>query len=288
MAMAQIQSVVGSTRIFSEPAPKVIARKHPGRWLATAVTLAVVVAIVRWAITNPGFGWPDFAHRLFDPMVLNGLKYTVYLGVLAYILSLVLGTLIAVMRLSENKVISTFAFAYAWFFRSIPLPVVLIFIFYCSVVLPRIGWGSFSVDSNSVFSSPFIACVIGFGVNDASYVSEFVRAGLISVPKGQTEAAHALGMSSAKAMSRIILPQALRMIIPPAGNAFIGMMKLTSIAMVVGYGDLMNTVRTIYTSEFNTIPMLLVASFWYLVLTSLMSIGQFYIERHYGKGFERR
>jgi len=272
---------------LTEP-PKVIARGHPGRWVAVALILVFAASVIRWAVTNDGFGWPDFRHYLFNHQVLRGVWHTIVLSVLAEVISLSLGTLLAVMRLSENRVISGFSFFYAWFFRSIPLPVLLVFIFFCAAVLPRIGWGELSVDSNTVFASPFVACVIGFGLNHAAYTSEFVRAGLMSVPHGQTEAAYALGMSPAKAMWRIVLPQALRIIVPPAGNAFIGILKLTSIAMVVGYGEVMNTVRSIYSTQFNTIPLLLVASFWYLVLTTVLSVGQHFIERYYGKGFERR
>jgi polar amino acid transport system permease protein len=266
----------------------VIARKHPGRWVTVVLILALVAAIIQWAVTNEGFGWDDFRLYLFDDAILGGVKNTVILAVLAEVISLALGTLLAVMRLSENKVISGFAFLYAWFFRGIPLPVILIFIYFSAAVLPRIGWGDLSMDTNDLFSSPFLAALIGFGLNDAAYTSEIVRSGLMSVPKGQTEAAYAIGMSPRKAMGRVILPQALRIIIPPLGNAFIGMFKLTSIALVIGYGELMNTTRAIYSSEFNTIPLLLVASFWYLLITTLLSIGQHYIERYYGRGFERR
>jgi polar amino acid transport system permease protein len=286
MTVAQTEGLTLPATTMTEP-PKVIARKHPGRWVAVVLILAVVVGIVEWAVTNKNFGWPDFRHYLFTAQIMHGVWHTVLLSVTAEVVSLVVGTLLAVMRLSENKVISGFSFFYSWFFRSIPLPVLLVFIFFCSAVLPRIGWGSLSVDSNTVFSSPFIACLIGFGMNDAAYTSEFVRAGLMSVPKGQTEAAYAIGMTPARAMWRIVLPQALRFIVPPAGNGFIGLLKLTSIAMVIGYGDVMNTVRSIYSTEFNTIPMLLVASFWYLVLTTVLSIGQYYIERYYGRGFQR-
>jgi polar amino acid transport system permease protein len=268
--------------------PRVVARRHPGRWVTVVFILALVVAIIQWAVTNQGFGWPDFQKYLFDGAILTGVKNTVILAVLAEIISLVLGTLLAVMRLSENKVISGFSFTYAWFFRGIPLPVILIFVYFSAAVLPRIGFGEFSMDTNDLFATPFLAALIGFGLNDAAYTSEIVRSGLMSVSRGQTEAAYALGMSPTRSMRRIILPQALRIIIPPLGNAFIGMFKLTSIALVIGYGELMNTTRAIYSSEFNTIPLLLVASFWYLLITTLLSIGQHFIERHYGRGFERR
>lgn len=268
--------------------PRVVARRHPGRWVTVVFILALVAAIIQWAVTNQGFGWPDFQKYLFDGAILTGVKNTVILAVLAEIISLVLGTLLAVMRLSENRVISGFSFVYAWFFRGIPLPVILIFVYFSAAVLPRIGFGDFSMDTNDLFATPFLAALIGFGLNDAAYTSEIVRSGLMSVPKGQTEAAYALGMSPTRSMGRIILPQALRIIIPPLGNAFIGMFKLTSIALVIGYGELMNTTRAIYSSEFNTIPLLLVASFWYLLITTVLSIGQHFIERHYGRGFERR
>jgi polar amino acid transport system permease protein len=285
--VTQIKSPSLREGVSTDP-PRVIARRHPGRWVAVVLILFIVIVIVQWAATNEGFGWPTFRDYLFDGAILEGVKNTVILAVLAEVISLALGTLLAVMRMSENKVISGFSFAYAWFFRGVPLPVILIFIFFSAVVLPRIGWGDFSVDTNDLFSAPFLAALIGFGLNDAAYTSEIVRSGLMSVSKGQTEAAYALGMSPVKAMRRIILPQALRIIIPPLGNAFIGMFKLTSIALVIGYGELMNTTRAIYSSEFNTIPLLLVASFWYLVLTTILSIGQHYIERYYGRGFNRR
>jgi polar amino acid transport system permease protein len=285
--VTQIKSPSLHEGVSTDP-PRVIARRHPGRWVAVVLILFIVLVIVQWAATNDGFGWPTFGDYLFNSAILEGVKNTVILAVLAEAISLALGTLLAVMRMSENRVISGFSFAYAWFFRGVPLPVILIFIFFSAVVLPRIGWGDFSIDTNDLFSAPFLAALIGFGLNDAAYTSEIVRSGLMSVPKGQTEAAYAVGMSPVKAMRRIILPQALRIIIPPLGNAFIGMFKLTSIALVIGYGELMNTTRAIYSSEFNTIPLLLVASFWYLVLTTILSIGQHYIERYYGRGFNRR
>lgn len=285
--MTQTESGLSPDR-SQDAAPKVVTRKHPGRWVAAALILLAAIALVRWAATNEGFGWGEFAEYLFKPEILQGVKNTLLLTLAAEALSLSLGTLLAVMRMSQNKIISGASFFYSWLFRSVPLPVLLIFIFFCAAIVPEIGFGSFTIDTNDLFASPFLACLLGFGLNDAAYTSEFVRAGLMSVPKGQTEAAYAMGMSPARAMWRIVLPQALRIIIPPAGNAFIGMLKLTSIAMVIGYGDLMNTVRSIYSSEFNTIPMLLVATFWYLVMTTVFSIAQHFIERYYGKGFERR
>ncbi|MCR2764257.1 ABC transporter permease subunit [Microbacterium sp. zg.B48] len=269
-------------------APTVIARKHPGRWIAVVLILVAAVEIIRWAATNPGFEWPVFRDYLFDGAVLRGVWNTILLTVLAEVISLSLGTLLAVMRMSHNRIISGAAFVYTWFFRGVPLPVLLIFIFFSASVLPSLGWGDYSIDMNDVFASPLLAAVIAFGLNDAAYTSEIVRSGLLSVPPGQREAAYAIGMSPARAMRRIVLPQALRIIIPPVGNAVISMLKLTSIAMVIGFSELMNTVRGIYSSEFNTIPMLVVATFWYLVLTTVLSIGQYFVERHFGKGHERR
>jgi polar amino acid transport system permease protein len=263
--------------------------RHPGRWVAAAVLLVLVAMLVHSLLANPAWNWPVVWQYLFSARVLHGLWLTIELTALAMVIGIVGGVLIAVMRLSANPIVSGVAWLYAWFFRGTPVLVQVVFWAFIGFLYPYLSLGIpfgpefVYFDSNKLIPV-FVGVVLGFGLNEAAYMSEIVRAGILSVDSGQTEAAEALGMSRGKIMRRIVLPQAMRVIIPPTGNETISMLKTTSIAAVVAVGELFTTVQLIYGSNYKQIPLLVVASLWYLVLTSLLSVVQHYIERRFSRG----
>jgi polar amino acid transport system permease protein len=229
---------------------------------------------------------------LFADPVLSGLRNTLVLTALSMLIGIVGGIALAVMRLSPNWVLSGVAAVYIWLFRGTPLIAQLLFWNFLAALYPRLSLGVpfgpefISFDTNQLINQ-FAACLLGLGLNEAAYMAEIVRGGLVSVDEGQTEAAGALGMSRAQTLRRIVLPQAMRVIIPPTGNETISMLKTTSLVVVVGYFELLTSVQRIYSQNFQTIPLLIVAAAWYLALTSVLSVGQGYIERYYGRGSNR-
>jgi len=270
----------------------VVQLRHHGRWLTAAVLLVLLAGLVISMITNPRFQWEVVLQYLGDDAIISGLMMTIWLTIAAMAIGVVLGTIIALMRISKNGVLTSVASGYLWVFRGTPLLVQLIFWFNLSALYPRITLGfpfgpSFgSFDANQ-YITVYVAALLGLGLNEAAYMSEIVRSGLNSVPPGQREAAEALGMSSFRVMSRIILPQAMRVIIPPTGNQLIGMLKTTSLVSVIALQELLYSAQLIYSANFQTIPLLIVASIWYLVLTTVLSIGQFFLERHFGRSDRR-
>jgi polar amino acid transport system permease protein len=256
------------------------------------VVLVILVGLVRSAVTNPRFRWDIVGHYFLSSDVLHGLLVTLELTVIAMVVGIVLGVVLAVMRLSPNPILSLTAWGYTWFFRGTPVIVQLIFWGFIAQIYPRLslgipfGPGFVSADSNKVVTL-FVAAVIGLGFNEGAYMSEIVRAGLLSVDHGQTEAAQALGMRRLQIMRRIVLPQAMRVIIPPTGNETISMLKTSSLVAFIGLQELLGTVQLIYGANFKQIPLLVVASLWYLIMTSVLSFAQYYIERHYARGSSR-
>jgi len=244
---------------------------------------------INMAVTNPNFEWDVIAENLFNNMILKGVWATIWITVVAMVAGIGLGVLLSVMRLSPNPLLSNVAYGYIWFFRGTPVLVQLIFWFNLAVLVPNISLGIpfgptfISWDTNSVIT-PFVAALLGLGLNEAAYMAEISRAGIQSVDEGQVEASSALGMSRAQTMRRIVLPQAMRVIIPPTGNEVISMLKTTSLVSVVAMPELFYNTQQIYARTYQTIPLLIVASIWYLILTSVLTTGQFYIERHYGRG----
>ena len=272
---------------------KAIPARHPGRWLATLAVLLVVVVLIRSAATNPRFDWDLVGKYFFSSEVLDGLVTTLELTVIAMAVGIVLGVLLAVMRLSPNPLVSGASWVYIWFFRGTPVLVQLLFWNFISVLYPRMSIGVpfggpdfFSFNANTVIT-PFVAGVLGLGLNEGAYMAEIVRAGILSVEEGQTDAAHALGMTRLQTMRRIVLPQAMRVIIPPTGNETISMLKTSSLVSVLAIRDLLYSVQLIYAANYRQIPLLIVASLWYIIFTTLLSIGQYYIERRFGRGFAR-
>jgi polar amino acid transport system permease protein len=275
----------------SEPIEAVPVR-HPGRWIAVAALAVLTAMLVHTVLTNDGFRWAVVGKYLFSDPVLSGLRNTLILTVLSMAIGIFGGIGLAVMRLSPNPVLSSVAGVYIWLFRGTPLIAQLLFWNFLSALYPRLSLGVpfgpefISFDTNQLINQ-FTACLLGLGLNEAAYMAEIVRGGLLSVDEGQTEAAGALGMSRAQTLRRIVLPQAMRVIIPPTGNETISMLKTTSLVVVIGYFELLTSVQRIYSTNFQTIPLLIVAAAWYLTLTSILSIGQGFIERHFGRGTNR-
>ncbi len=270
--------------------PQVVPSRHAGRWITAAILLLIVAYLLYAMATNERFQWDVVVKYLFAEPILLGVLNTMILTVLAMVIGILLGIVIAVGRLSENLIVSKAAWFYAWFFRGTPLLVQLLFWFFLSALVPRIALGVplgpelFSIDTNNLIT-PFMAAMLGLGLNEAAYMSEIVRSGISSVATGQTEAAKSIGMARLQTMRRVVLPQAMRIIIPPTGNETIGMLKQTSLVLVIGYSELLTSASLIYSRTYQTIPLLIVAAIWYLFITALLSIGQYYLEQRYGRGF---
>jgi polar amino acid transport system permease protein len=270
----------------------VVRIKHPGRWVAIAVIAVIAAMAVNSLVTNPNFGWSTVAEYFLSEPILLGLRVTITLTVIGMAIGFFLGTVIALMRMSDNPILRTTAFCYVWLLRGIPLLVQLIFWYNISALFPTLSIGipfgpAFAtVESNTVMTA-YTAAVLGLGLNQAAYMAEIIRGGLQSVDEGQLEAAATIGLSRRRTITKIVLPQAMRVILPPTGNETITMLKTTSLVSVVAVADLLYSTQLVYSRTFQTIPMLIMASIWYLVLISFLSIGQYYLERHYGRGSTR-
>jgi len=266
---------------------------HPWRWaLAIFVTL-LMLRLLHLVATNQNLQWPVVANYMFNPVVLRGLGMTLWLTVLAMVVGFVLGTALALFRMSAIAPLSYFALGFTWLFRSVPTLVLLIFLYNISILFPTVEIGIpfgpvFLSERTNDLVTPFVAATIGLGFHKAAYMSEIIRAGLLSVDDGQKQAATSLGMSPATMLRRVILPQAMRVIIPPTGSEIISTLKLTSLVSVISMADLLYTVETIYARTFQTIPLLIVACLWYLILTSILQIGQRYVEKYFGRGYRSR
>jgi len=267
--------------------------RHPGRWLAAAVILVLAAMLAHTLVTNENFHWDVVGRYLTTESILNGLKNTLILTALSMAIGIVGGIGLAVMRLSANPLMSWTAAGYIWLFRGTPVITQLLFWFYLGALFPRLGLGIpfgptfVSVDTNSLIA-PFTAALLGLGLNEAAYMAEIVRGGILSVEHGQTEAAEALGMTRARILRRIVLPQAMRVIIPPVGNEVIGMLKTTSLASAIGVSEILSQAQHIYFVNSRIMELLIVCAIWYLATVSVLSIGQFYLERHYAKGATSR
>jgi polar amino acid transport system permease protein len=271
---------------------KAIPVRHPGRWVSAAIILVLVAQLLHWLLTNPEINRSVIGDYLFDSSILQAVVRTLLLTAIAMAIGILLGVVLAVMRLSPNPIVSSVAWIYIWFFRGTPVLVQLLFWYNLPTVLRSISLGIpfgpswFATDPKTVITQ-FVAVCLGLGLNEAAYMAEIARAGITSVDEGQNEAAAALGMSRGQTMRRIVLPQAMRVIIPPTGNETISMLKTTSLAFVIGYAELLSTAQIIYARTFQTIPLLLVASIWYLFLTSILTVGQYYLERRFKRGATR-
>ncbi|HEY2770544.1 MAG TPA: amino acid ABC transporter permease [Solirubrobacteraceae bacterium] len=266
--------------------------RHPGRWVAAVIVLLIAASIVRSIVTNSRFGWHIVGHYLFNSRVLHGVLVTLELTVLSMIIGIVLGVILAVMRGSPNPIVSGAAWLYIWFFRGTPLLLQIYFWFNITALFPKIDLGVpfgpaiIHANGNSIITA-FVAALLGLGLNEGAYMAEIVRGGILAVGEGQEDAAQSLGMSRLQTMRHIVLPQAMRVILPPTGNEAISMLKNTSLVSVIAYTELLYSVQQIYDVNYQTIPLLIVAAIWYLAMTSVAYVGQYFIERRFGRGFSR-
>jgi polar amino acid transport system permease protein len=272
---------------------KAVPVRRPGRWIASIIVALVVASIIRSVATNNRFEWGLVGHYLFDSRILHGVIVTLELTALSMAIGIVLGIVFAVMRLSPNPLVAGVSWFYIWFFRGTPLLVQLLFWGFIAAIYPTIDLGipfgpSFVHANANSLITPFVAALLGLGLNEGAYMAEIVRAGIISVDEGQTDAAQSLGMTRLQIMRQVVLPQAMRVIIPPTGNETISMLKNTSLVIVLGaVFDLLFEAQQIYNVNYKTIQLLIVASIWYLAMTSVAYVGQYFIERHFGRGFSR-
>jgi polar amino acid transport system permease protein len=264
-----------------------------GRWLATAAML-LAAAWFAWVVAiNPNFEWPVVAQYFTASAILRGLGVSLGLTVIAMAIGVALGLLLAVARLSPSRPLHAGAALYIWFFRGTPLLVQLIFWYNLSTLFPTVAIGipfgpNFAVWNTNDLISPVTAAIAGLGLNEAAYMAEIIRGGLLSVPRGQWETAQAFGMTHSHALRRIILPQAMRAIIPPTGNQLISMIKATSLVSVIAMADLLYSVQAVYNRTFQVIPLLMVAVIWYLLVTSILNVVQGAIERYYARSEQDR
>ncbi len=273
------------------PDPPVI---HPAPHRSVWVGLACIALTLAWIadqlVVNPGFQWPTVARYMLHPDVLRGVATTIELTAAVMALGTAAGVLLALMRLAPGRLLPLCAYAFTWFFRGVPVLVQLVFWYNLAALFPTLSLGipfggpKIAEISSTAAISSFLAALLGLGLNEAAYMGEIIRAGLLSVDPGQRDASRALGYRPAQRLFVVLLPQAMRAIVPPAGNQVIGMLKFTSLASVVALSELMNSVENIYTRTFETVPLLIVAALWYLILVSALSAVQAAIERFYGRG----
>jgi polar amino acid transport system permease protein len=272
-----------------QAAAEVVPLRHYGRWVLAAVVLFFALSYVYALATNKAMRWDVFFQHLFHPAVLSGLLLTIQLTIASMVLAMVSGAILAVMRLAPNPVLNAISFAVVWFLRGTPLLVQLLFWYFLASLFPVLNFGIpfgptlFSADTN-VLIDQFAAAVLGLGLNEGAYMAEIYRAGIVSVDHGQTEAAKSLGMSRLRSLRRIVMPQAMRFIVPPTGNATISMLKTTSVVLIIGLPDLLTSVQLIYARNFQQIPLLAVACFWYILCTTALTLIQSRLERRYARG----
>lgn len=267
---------------------KIVPLRHPGRWVTGAAVAALILVLIGTLLGSSNMHWPVVADYLFSPRILGGLGTTVLLTVTTMVAGVLLGIVLALMRLSANPVFIASSGLFVWFFRGVPPLVQIIFWFNLALLLPNVtiavpfGPTLWQVDTNDIMT-PLTASLVSLTLIEAAYSCEIVRAGIQSVNEGQRLAARSLGMSPWLSFRRVVLPQAMGVIIPPLGNDASGMLKTTALVSVIAMPELLYSAQTIYTQNYQVIPLLVVASIWYLVVTSALSIGQYFIERHYGR-----
>jgi polar amino acid transport system permease protein len=257
---------------------KVVPARHWGSWIIATLLVGLVCSFTFVVATGGGVRWNDIPQYILDPTILSGVQLTLIFTFVSMLLSIIGGVLLAVLRQSRNPVLVNFSRLYIWFFRGTPLLVQIIFWFNIQLFIPRVAIGPFELEMNSIISA-FTAALLALSLNESAYMAEIIRGGLLAVDKGQSEAATALGFTPFQTLRRIILPQALRVTVPPIGNQTISMLKTTSLVSVVAAQDLLTRVQNIYARNFLIIELLIVASLWYLLLTTVASLIQYLIER---------
>ena len=264
----------------------IVPRRHYGRMIGAAVVCLALAAIVHAFIVGQ-IEWDYVAEFLTVPVILKGLVNTIVMAILAMLVGITLGVVFAVMRLSSNPVLSTTALGYIWLFRGVPALLQLLLWFNLALIFPTMGIpGLFSVKTVEVMT-PFVAALLGLGIQQGAFTAEVVRAGLLSVDQGQYEAAQTIGMTRLQLLRRIIMPQAMRVIVPPVGNEFIGMVKLTSLASVIQYAEVLHSAQNIYYANSRVIELLIVAAFWYLIVVTVLSLIQGRVEAYFERGVAR-
>lgn len=274
----------------SQPAPiEAKPLPRPGRWITAAILVALTAWFLVSAARNDAFGWDTYGRYLLDTRIAAAAMKTIILTVLAMLIGVVLGSIMAILRMSPNPVLRAFSWVYLWIFRGTPVYVQLVFWGLAGVIFQSISVGPAELDMQAVLKNAFILAVVGLGLNEAAYMAEIVRAGIQAVPEGQTEASKALGMSWWQTIRRTILPQAMRIIIPPTGNEFISLLKTTSLVVAIPYSqELFGRSMDIANALFEPVPLLMVAATWYLAITSILMVGQYYLEKYFAKGATRQ
>lgn len=269
-------------------------RPKIGLYVGGGLLVLIVALILIDIATNPRFGWPTVVSYLFAPQILQGVLLTLLLTAVSMTAGILLGIVLAIMRVSDNPIFSATSRVYVWFFRGTPLLVQLIFWYNIAALYPVIALGlpfggtSIVLGSANLLITPLGAALLGLSLNEAAYMAEIIRSGIASVDDGQLDAGRAIGMTRPKLLARVVLPQAMRVVIPPTGNQVISMLKGTSLVSVLAISDLLYSAQTIYALNYEVIPLLLVACVWYLAMTSLLTAVQSRLEEHYGRGFTPR
>jgi polar amino acid transport system permease protein len=294
MTLSVKSNEIGTTPILTEnPAVVrnvVVPRRHLGRWLAVVILGIIVLQVLHAVVANPNFHWNIYLTYLFAPQVIRGVGWTLLLTVVAMTVAITVAGLLVILRDRDNPVLRGLAYAWVWFFRGTPIYTQLLFWGLFAVLFPMLslsipfGPQIITVETKYILT-PAIAAILGLGFNESAYLTEIFRAGFNSIDRGQAEAAQALGMGQSKIWWRILMPQAMRVIIPPTGNEAIGMLKMTSLVLAIPFTlDLTFATNAISNRLYQPIPLLMVAGTWYLAITSVLMIGQYYLERYFGKG----
>ena len=267
-----------------EPSLVVVARRPVKQTILSALIVLLAAFALRSVSTNPNFEWHVVGRYLFSGVILRGLATTCVLTCVTMALSVPIAIGVAAMQASRAPVLFVLARAYLFVFRGTPQLVQLLFWYNLAALYPDYTIGipflapHLLHGSINTLITPASAAILGLGLNEGAYMTEIIRAGLASVEIGQVEAARSLGMRPSQIMRRIVLPQAMRMIVPPFGNQVIGMLKTTSLVSVIALTDILYAAQTVYSRTYQTIPLLIVASIWYLVVTSLLSALQHVVE----------
>jgi len=270
-------------KLASRP-PDVQRRHHPGRWVATAGVLGFLAWLAKTLAANQLIGWHAVGRFMFSPAILHGLLGTLELTGVSMVLAIVLGFILAALGASPNPVLSWFVRGYVWVFRGVPLIVQILAWYNLALVFPVLAIGvpfsSWHVQgSTNAVITPFLASILALGLHEAAYMTEIVRAGLVAVPAGQAEAALSVGLTRRQALRAVVLPQTLRVIVPPTGNQLVGLLKASALVSVIGGVELLTTAQRIYSVNFEVMALLIVASVWYLLVISVLTVGQHFLER---------
>ncbi len=287
-----------STGVAEDVAPgmrlRVVRARGKGEFAAAIVGMVLLACVMRSVVANRNFGWPVVGHYLFSPFILQGLATTILLTIAVMVIGICLGLALALLRVRGGRIVVLFYGVYVWFFRGTPQLVQLLFWYNLAALYPRYHFGipflapDLFAGSTNELIGPLSAALLGLGLNEGAYMAEIVRAGLEAVDAGQVEAARAIGMTSSQVLRRVVVPQAMRFIVPPTANQVIGMLKTTSIVSTIAVGELLYSAQIIYSRTFQTIQLLIVACFWYLVATSVLTALQYAIEKAYSPGSRQR